>query len=362
MSRHPVQVGIGVAALTMCLAAPAAHAETPASRADAEALASAAAALVERGDYHHACAKYEASVRLDPSARRFMKLADCQERAGMPARAWMSFGDAQDWAQSRGDKVLAGTARDNAQRLEAKLGRIEIVVPPDNEIDGLQIRRDGAVVAEVVRGVPVAVDPGLHVISATAPGRRAWSTTIGLSPGKSTVSVVIPFLDEAHDAALLPDPPASSATARLDVRDVLPLRDRAPLSPALTRSADSDFDPNRGSTQRTVGWVLGGTGLASLAVGTIFAVQASSTRDSLAAICASPATCEMSTREKIVTLHAQATMANVFVWGGLASLAGGAVVYFTAPSRDRTERAAASFQIAPSVAPGAAGFFAAGRF
>jgi hypothetical protein len=273
----------------------------------------------------------------------------------------MSFGDAQDLAQSRGDKVLAGSARENAQRLEAKLGRIEIVVPPDNEIDGLQIRRDGALVADVVRGVPVAVDPGLHVISATAPGRRTWSTTIGLSPGKSTVSVIIPFLDEAHDAALLLDPPASSTTARLDGRDVPPVRDRAPLSLALPRSADSDFDPDRGGTQRTVGWVLGGTGLASIAVGTIFAVGASSTRSSLDSRCPN-AVCAADARENIDKLHAQMTTANIFLWGGLASLAGGAVVYFTAPSRDRTERSTASFQIAPSVAPGAAGLFAAGRF
>jgi hypothetical protein len=106
-----------------------------------------------------------------------------------------------------------------------------------------------------------------------------------LSPDKSTVSVIIPFLDEAHDAALLLDPPASSTTARLDGRDVPPVRDRAPLSLALPRSADSDFDPDRGGTQRTVGWVLGGTGLASIAVGTIFAVGASSTRSSLDSRC-----------------------------------------------------------------------------
>jgi hypothetical protein len=183
-------------------------------------------------------------------------------------------------------------------------------------------------------------------------------TTIGLGPGKSTVSVIIPFLDEAHDAALLLDPPASSTTARLDGRDVPPVRDRAPLSLALTRSADSDFDPDRGSTQRTVGWVLGGTGLASIGVGTIFAVGASSTRSSLDSRCPN-AVCAADAREQIDTLQAQMTTANIFLWSGLAFLAGGAVVYFTAPSRDRAERSTASFHIAPSVAPG---LFAAGRF
>ncbi|HMJ52076.1 MAG TPA: hypothetical protein VK540_08365 [Polyangiaceae bacterium] len=361
MNRHPWKVGLGVAGLTLGLASPAAHAETPTDRLEAEALAGAAAALVARGEYAHACRKYEASARLDPGARRFMKLADCQERAGMTARAWMSYGDAQDWAQTRGDNVLAGSARDNAKRLDAKLGRIEIVVPPGNEIEGLQIRRDGALVADAVRGVPVPVDTGLHVISAAAPGRRAWSTTIGLSPGKTTVSVVIPFLDEDRDPALSPDPtPSSSSPARPDDRDTAPWRDRAPLAPALAPSAQPDFDPDRGGTQRTVGWVLGGTGLASLAVGTIFALQASSTRASLNDSCAQGA-CGAPVREQLDTMRAQATASNVFFLGGVASLAGGAIVYFTAPAQ-RAERSTASLQVVPSVAPGAAGLWASGRF
>ncbi|HMI82945.1 MAG TPA: hypothetical protein VK550_02570 [Polyangiaceae bacterium] len=344
----------------MGLAVPAAYAETPADRADAETLASAAAALVERGDYLQACTKYEASARLDPGARRFMKLAECQERAGLPARAWMAFGDALDWAQSRGDKALAVSARDNAKRLEAKLGRIEIVVPPNNEIEGLQIRRDGALVAEAVRGVPVPVDPGLHVVSATAPGRSAWSTTIGLSPGKTTVSVVVPFLDELRETAAPVRTPSSSAPP--SDGDTGPLRARAPLAPALAPAADSDVDLHRGSTQRTVGWVLGATGLAGLAVGTVFAFQAISSRSSLNGTCAGPATCPTSMRDEIDAMHAQGTAANVLFWGGLASLAGGAIVYFTAPSPKRTEQSAASLQVVPSLAPGAASVFATGRF
>ena len=362
MHRHPSKLGVAVAGLTLGLAAPAARAETPADRADAEALASAAAALVEKGDYAHACAKYEASARLDPSARRFMKLADCQERAGMPARAWMSFGDAQDWAQSRGDKVLAGSAREHGKRLEAKLGRIEVVVPPDNEIEGLQIRRDGALVADAVRGVPVPVDPGAHVISATAPGRRAWSTTIGLSPGKTTVSVIIPFLDEVGETELTFDPiPSSSAPARPDDRAAPVLRGRRPLTLPLARSADSDVDPDRGSTQRSVGWVLGGAGIAGIAAGTIFALQANSTRSSIANTC-SAAVCSRDVSEHLDTMRAQATASNLFFLGGIASLAGAAIVYFTAPSPQPAERSTASLQVVPSIVPGAAGLWATGRF
>ena len=133
MNRHPWMVSLGFVG-TFSLALPA-YAQAPTNRVDAEALASAAAALVEKGDFAQACAKYEASARLDPSARRFMKFADCQERAGILAGAWISFGDAQDRAEARGDKALEAAARNNARRLEAKLARIEIVVPQGNEIE-----------------------------------------------------------------------------------------------------------------------------------------------------------------------------------------------------------------------------------
>jgi hypothetical protein len=363
MNRHRWKMGASVAGLILCVAAQPAHAETPTDRADAEALGRAGATLFERGEYTHACVKYEASARLDPNARRFMTLAECQERAGMPARAWMSFGDAQDWAQSRGDKVLAGTTRDNAKRLEARLGRIEIVVPPDNEIEGLQIRRDGAPVSEAVLGVPVPVDPGVHVISATAPGRRAWSTTIGLSPGKTTVSVIVPFLDEAGDAGLSFEPIRSSLPpARPDDRDAAQARERAPLHLPVAPARDADFDPDPGKTQRIVGWVLGGTGLAGLAAGTIFAFKASSTQSSLNDLCPNQARCDASARDHIDTMRVQATTANVFFLGGLASLVGGAIVYFTAPSPQHRERSVASLRVVPGVAPGMAGLWMTSRF
>jgi len=381
MNRRLLLLGVGFLG-TFSLALPV-RAQTPTSRLDAEALSSAAAALVDKGDFAHGCPQYESSARLDPSARRFMKLADCQERAGNIASAWMSFGEARDRAIAGGDKVLAGAARDSVKRLEARLGRIEIVVPPDSAIAGLQIRRDGTLVADAVRGVAVPVDPGSHVISATAPGRRPWSTTIGLSAGKTTVSVVIPSLDQASDAATSREPasPSLASEARPapgddlvtpgdDLprpplsRDQAALLDRDPYNttPVEASSVDTELDPQRGSTQRTVGWVLGGAGLASITVGTIFALRAMSTHDTINEMCTAGNACVTAMRDQRDTLRTEAALANVFFWGGMASLAGGAITYFTAPSPQRTEKSTAALQVTPSVAPGGAVLWATGRF
>ena len=171
-----------------------------------------------------------------------------------------------------------------------------------------------------------------------------------------------PVPHEVGETGLSPDPALpSSAPARPGDRDAARLRDRRPLTLPLAPSADSDIDPNRGSTQRTVGWVLGGTGVAGIAAGTIFGLQATSTRSSIAAMC-NGGTCAQSVREELDTMRAQATASNIFFWGGVASLAGAAIVYFTAPSPQPAERSTASLQVVPSIAPGAAGLWATGRF
>ena len=373
--RHARRLGAGALVLSLGFVALPASADPPtvSERADAEGLAAAAAVLVEEKDFVHACAKYEAASRLDPQARRFMKLADCFEKAGMPSRAWMSYGDAQDMALSRGDKPLAQTAGENVKRLDAKLARIAIVVPPDSSLEGLQVRRDGAVVSEAVRGVPVPVDPGSHVIAASAPGRRPWSTTISLGAGKTAVSVVIPVLEGASDATVLLErndpkgicPPGLRPIDELDLRDPtrLSVSSVAPLTSALARSERATDQPvldDPGSSQRTIAWVMGGVGVASIAGGVLFGVQASATRDSVnsrcnAGICTTP-----NAIDDLQAARNEAMASNILLWGGATALAGAAVVYFTAPSTPKREMAAV--RIAPSVGPNAAGLFASGRF
>jgi hypothetical protein len=335
-----------------------ATAATPSERADAEGLAAAAAVLLESGDVVHACAKYEASARLDPHARRYMKLADCFERAGMTSRAWMSFGDAGEMADLRGDKALAQSARDNAKRLEAKLAYIAVDVPRQSEVDGLQIRRDGAPVSEAVRGVAVPVDAGNHVISASAPGRRPWSTTIGLAPGKTTVTVVIPLLDEEREARSLEGSGESPDDDLLADRG--PRAPFAPPAPTPDSAVSAPVDDDPGKAQRTVGYVVGGAGVASLAGALVFGLAASSTNASLRERCPG-GICSAYDAETVDTARSQATTSNVLFFTGLAALGGAAIVLFTAPSA-KPERSTAALQVVPGVAPGSASLFASGRF
>src|SRR5262245_62123072 len=91
MRRFGSTLAMVFAGWTATLSAFPAFAEVSPDRAAAEALAIAGTALAQKGAYREACAKYASSVQIDPTARRFLNLADCQLKAGLTASAWLSY-------------------------------------------------------------------------------------------------------------------------------------------------------------------------------------------------------------------------------------------------------------------------------
>src|SRR6266542_2740891 len=299
--------------------------ETSRDRLTAQALSDEAARLMASGNYPAGCRKYEESERLDPSAERLFAVADCHERQGKIATAWVALSEASEMADLRGQSSLADEARAHKKHLEPYLGRLNVSVSEEAAgITGLQIERDGVVLARAAWGLGVPVDPGVHVISATAPGRQKWSAEIGLAPGPGTVSLRVPTL--AVDESLFER------------------RDGSPLPTASVSNVPSglpDAEPSSESTgggQRTVGIVLGATGIASLAVGAGFALAAASTHDELMAECAADL-CPPSAAAARDTWRTQASIADVALGLGVASLAAGVVIYFLTPSSEGTKRA-----------------------
>lgn len=333
-------IGLGIGALVLGLASIPARAEAPPpNRTKADALANAASKLVEHGDYDQGCAMYAESARADPSTRRFLKVAECNERRGLIASAWISASEARDIAEVRGQPGMVRAAQKRGARLENKLGKIEITVPREADVPGLEIRRDGQVVSRAVFSFAVAADPGPHVVSASAPGKHPWSAEIGLSPGKMTVKVTIPTLESER-------PPEGARTHTLVAR-------KNPVLPPP--------EPTPGRTERTLGLVLGGAGVASLAAGTFFALRAQSTHSELANGPCAGGTCASSAAELVDTYRAQSATANVFFLIGATSVVAGTILYFTAPSSKPADEKP-NLRVAPTVAPGSAGVVAVGQF
>jgi hypothetical protein len=96
-------------------------------------------------------------------------------------------------------------------------------------------------------------------------------------------------------------------------------------------------DVGSGSSQKTIGIVVGAVGVVGLVAGGVFAAQAKSKNDAALAICVdTPDACpdaDVATHDKNVSDAKSAqTMSIVGFAVGGAALVGGAVLYFTAPS------------------------------
>jgi hypothetical protein len=305
-----------------------------ADKAAAQSLYDEGRKLMTEGQFAQACPKLAESQKLDPGVGTQFHLADCYEHLGQTASAWAGFLEAASSAKSMGQGDREKVARDRAAALAPRLSKLTIVSPGAESITGLEIKRDGAVVGRALWGTAIPVDPGPHTLEATAPGKKAWQGTVQVEGEKASVVGTIPALEDAP-------PGATSATTS-------------------SGAAGADLK-QAASSRRTLGLVVGGVGIVGVGIGTAFALKAKSKyNDSLDLchpedknLCSSPG----------VTMRDDArsagTVATVVMGVGGAALVAGAVLFLTAPSGPSE---APRISLVPSVAPGAAGLVAVGRY
>jgi serine/threonine-protein kinase len=136
---------------------------------------------------------------------------------------------------------------------------------------------------------------------------------------------------------------------------------RGPLRAQSPKKLPAPVEAERGATQRTIAWIVGGAGVAGLAVGTYFGLRAEATHSELADGPCRSGACLSSATGQLDTFRAQSTAATVFFTVGAAAVIGGLVTYFTAPpGKPADERP--SFRVAPTAGPGLAGLAAVGQF
>ena len=122
-----------------------------------------------------------------------LNLADCHERQGRTATAWAEFREAASRAGKRHD-ARAAYASQRAEALGPRLAKLEISVPAANQVPGLAVRRDSAVMPREAFGTPLPVDPGSYTITALATGHVAWSTRVAVNKSGEVVTVEVPRL------------------------------------------------------------------------------------------------------------------------------------------------------------------------
>jgi hypothetical protein len=171
---------------------------TPEAKAAAEAAFENAKNLMKEGKFAEACAKFQASQSLDPGIGTMLYLADCYEKSGRTASAWAQFLDAAAAAKAAGQGEREQKARERAAALEGKLVRLTINVAPGAAAPGLAVKRDGTAVPEQLWGTPLPLDPGEHVITASAPGKVEVTLKGMIDPQRpSPLVITIPPLADA---------------------------------------------------------------------------------------------------------------------------------------------------------------------
>ena len=290
-----------------------------AARADQEADNKAAAqvlfeqgrAAVQQNRFADACPKFAESQRLDPGIGTLLWLADCYENVGQTATAWATFKEAAAAAALRHDS-REQVARGRVDKLEPTLSRLRIVVRPEAAIPNLEVLRDGVLVGAAQWGIALPIDPGTHTIAARASGRQDWSQSVQLSTQPDTIDVSVPELE----------PLSATTSASAEGAGPSEAAGQAPSSPAW-------------STRRTVAVATAGAGLVGLGVGTYFSFAAKTAYDRSNG--GQPPHC-VNNQCDPTGLHDRgdafdkATVSTVSLVVGAAALAGGALLYFTAPT------------------------------
>jgi hypothetical protein len=260
--------------------------------------------LMTAGHYAEACPKFAESHRLDSRSGTLLNLAACHEHEGKIATAWAEFNDAVSLAQRDARPDREKFARERIQALEPRLSRVRIVVSPQAEADQPEITLDGLAVGRAVLGIATPLDPGEHLITASAPGRQRWEVRLVVREAESKVVEV----------------PALTPISQTVPNAVVPI------------SAPAPYREQRASNMPYV-YVLGGVGIASLAVGTIFGVRAVSKRSDAEALC-SGSRCTRQAVELNDDAKTAAWIANAGVGVGIVTLGVAGYLWITNPKQE----------------------------
>ena len=344
MKRRVLPIVLVLLAPTAAFADPPSPAKVGGDPAAAQVLFYDARQLMEKGKFNEACPKLEESMRLDAGVGTQFNLADCNEHIGKLASAWAGFLEvaAESKATNQGDREKL--ARKRATALEPRLPKLVVDVPAP--VPGLEVKRDGILIGAAAFGTAIPIDAGTHRVVATAPGKQ-WETVVQAVESK-TARIALPRELPARPGALV------AGTAAIG----------APVDGVTTTSADTmaSIPPvveHPSGTQRVLGWIVAGLGVAGLGVGAGFGLSSIGKRDDARNHCVADQ-CDadgVRMRDEAIKSGNIATVATI---AGGAALVGGIVLVLTAPKGTREQTG--KLRAVPTAAQNGGGFLLQGTF
>lgn len=330
------RVTSSLAGLALSFGAPVASGEpSAADRATAESLFQDGRRLLEAGEVATACVKFAESQRLAPALGSLLNLAACHEREGKIASAWIEFSEAATLSERAGEHERATFATERAEALAQELATVTIAVK-GTEPD-LSVTLDDREVRKGTFGTAIPIDPGQHVVKASAPGMAPFERTFSVARGRSATTIEVPELSQAT--------PRVAATTQA-----------ARASDAVATSAtDQGAEPARPALWPLL--VTGGVGVAGMAVGTIFGLKTFNEKETVDRECP-PSVHPYCSPEGLAANERAHDAALISTIGfGVGAVASVAFAYLFLSSRDG--RAASQASVVTSIGPDEA--YVAGR-
>lgn len=218
--------------------------------------------LVDQGHVPEGCRKLEESQRLDPGGGTLLNVALCHEKEGRTATAWTEFTEALGQAKKDDRAQRIELAQSHITALEPTLSHLLIQIPQSSDLPDLEIKRDGSSIRRAAWGTAMPVDPGEHVVEASAPGKVPWKQSVTVGAKSDTKAITIPALDLAPVAP-------------------------APVAGGSTTDTPSGGVEARSSARSPAPWVALGFGVVGLGVGSYLGLHAMTLQRSADRECAS---------------------------------------------------------------------------
>ncbi len=271
--------------------------------------------LMDQGNFVAACPKLAESQQLDPAVGTLLYLGECYFRNGQTATAWATFLSAAEAARRAQQPDREKIARQRANELAGAVSKLIIDVPTSARLAGFDVKLDGVSIGAASWGVPTALDPGSHVLTASAPHRVSWSRSLAIPPDGFQATIAVPVLANDNTAG-----PVGISAPDWGGRNA-------------STNPEADTRPTRARNQKILGIAVAGAGVVGIATGTIFGLVAKSKESDSSQYCwpNNNTSCGHEGVSLIDDAKRDATIATVgFILGGLG-LATGAVLYLTAP-------------------------------
>jgi hypothetical protein len=295
--------------------------------------------------FAEACPKFAESYKLDPGLGTLLNLAICHESEGKPATAWAEFSEASSRAKREGDSDRAQLADEHVRALEPKLSHINVALAPGAAVAGLVIKFDSRELASAALGLPIAIDPGKHVLQASAPGKESSTQAFDIPSTPTTLTLTVPVLKDSASA------PGAGGLAVAAV---------PPPAPAAAPPATAPTEPHSSSSGSNTGAIVSGVATGAFVAGAVVTgVLYSSKRSDFNDANASGDPSRFDKRDSAQTLGT----VNAVLIGGAAVSAGIFVYFLVSGGKHESPPPAsrAQLRLTPVVSPQVAGLMLGGN-